>query len=232
MNLNVIICLLLLFCPTVPQPVRQASLAMGPYRILVLGNSMTLHPPAKSLGWTGNWGMAASGQSKDFVHLLIARLHEGNYNAALQYANVAESFERKYWAFDEKDMQQFRNINPDLLIIRMGENVPVDSCAKYSLPEALTRLAVYITSGNPHARVCITTRFWPSKYMDGLIREAAAKNNWTLIDLSGAAADSSNMAYGKFSNPAVARHPSDAGMNFIYLKIWSSIHEFLNQRGK
>ena len=43
-------------------------------RILFLGNSLTLHGPKPEIEWTGNWGMAASAQDKDFVHLLTAAI--------------------------------------------------------------------------------------------------------------------------------------------------------------
>ena len=41
-------------------------------RVLFLGNSITLHGPAPAIGWTGNWGMAASAERLDYVHLLTA----------------------------------------------------------------------------------------------------------------------------------------------------------------
>ena len=41
----------------------------GP-RVLFVGNSITLHGPRPQIGWTNNWGMAASARDKDYVHLL------------------------------------------------------------------------------------------------------------------------------------------------------------------
>lgn len=41
---------------------------------LVLGNSITIHPPLPSIGWFGNWGMAASSKDKDFVIFCLHRL--------------------------------------------------------------------------------------------------------------------------------------------------------------
>ena len=38
--------------------------------ILILGNSITKHAPIPQVGWYGNWGMAASVQSKDFSHII------------------------------------------------------------------------------------------------------------------------------------------------------------------
>ncbi len=41
-------------------------------RVLFPGNSITLHGPAPAIGWTGNWGMAASAEHLDYVHLVTA----------------------------------------------------------------------------------------------------------------------------------------------------------------
>ena len=45
----------------------------GP-RVLFVGNSITLHGPRPQIGWTNNWGMAASARDKDYVHLLQKRI--------------------------------------------------------------------------------------------------------------------------------------------------------------
>ena len=38
----------------------------GP-RVLFVGNSITLHGPRPQIGWTNNWGMAASARDKDYA---------------------------------------------------------------------------------------------------------------------------------------------------------------------
>ena len=45
----------------------------GP-RVLFVGNSITLHGPRPQIGWTNNWGMAASARDKDYVHLLQKKI--------------------------------------------------------------------------------------------------------------------------------------------------------------
>ncbi|MEI6540199.1 MAG: hypothetical protein WCO86_11845, partial [Planctomycetota bacterium] len=64
-------------CLMLPRPMCQTEVSgqqmfgsLKADRILVLGNSLTLHGPKAEIGWAGNWGMAASAQDKDYVHLL------------------------------------------------------------------------------------------------------------------------------------------------------------------
>ena len=53
-------------------PVRAAEIRLGHMnadRILFLGNSITLHGPYINWNEDAHWGMAASEESKDYVHL-------------------------------------------------------------------------------------------------------------------------------------------------------------------
>ena len=69
-------------------------------RILFLGNSITLHGPKPDIGWTGNWGMAASSEDKDYVHLVTSALaqHTGS-TPQIMVRNIAD-FERGYATYD------------------------------------------------------------------------------------------------------------------------------------
>ena len=47
-------------------------------RILFLGNSITLHETKPEIGWNHNWGMAASAEENDYVHIVLSELQLPN----------------------------------------------------------------------------------------------------------------------------------------------------------
>src|SRR5512137_8311 len=94
-------------------------------KILFLGNSITLHGPKTDIGWTGNWGMAASSEDQDYVHLVASALalHIGSKPRIL-VRNIAD-FERTYATYDvAAQMREFFAFDPDLVVLAIGENVP------------------------------------------------------------------------------------------------------------
>jgi len=94
-------------------------------RVLFLGNSITLHGPAQSVSWTGNWGMAASAADKDYVHLVTQGLKRGDGTLPLTMVRNLASFERQYTSYDASAVvKEAREFNPDLIILAIGENVP------------------------------------------------------------------------------------------------------------
>jgi hypothetical protein len=60
---------LLFFC----NPKEEATPVKTPKKVLILGNSITWHPPGPDINWFGNWGMAASAADRDFLSLLIKK---------------------------------------------------------------------------------------------------------------------------------------------------------------
>ena len=96
--------------PTLEQSAKtkaEAELKIGSLRVgkvLFLGNSITLHGPAPNIGWTGNWGMAASAREKDYVHLLIDRIsNAADGTPKVMNRNIAD-FERQLTAFNNESI--------------------------------------------------------------------------------------------------------------------------------
>ncbi|WP_254412303.1 SGNH/GDSL hydrolase family protein [Dyadobacter diqingensis] len=218
---KLVLALVLLILQTSTHP-QATHLELAPKKILILGNSITKHLPDQSIGWNGNWGMAASSEDKDYVHLLIKKMKIEDVSTEIRYSNVAQSFERKFWVYDSSIVNEFKNYHPDLIIFRLGENIKSDSTKKYSLCDNLLTLSDKLSSNKP-TRIIITSRFWPDKIIDTEMRNCAATNKWGFVNISDLFAHKQNTAQGKFINNGVSIHPSDEGMEMIFLKIYAAI---------
>ena len=60
-------------------------------KVLVWGASLAKHPPADSLYWYGNWGMAASSEENDMAHRIVHYLEEKYYPSKVKLHILAES---------------------------------------------------------------------------------------------------------------------------------------------
>lgn len=192
--------------------------------VLILGNSITTHGPSPKLGWNGNWGMAASSEDNDYVHLLENHIRETQPAAEFTVANIANTFERKFWKFDTTDFSAYRNAQADLILLRIGENISDSLSVERSLDKSLEELVRYLTEKNTSAKVCIAGSFWPKKSVNNILQKTCEKNGWIYVSLKGFYEKQAiNTAGKKFDNPEVARHPSDAGMKAIAERIWDNI---------
>lgn len=191
-------------------------------RILFLGNSITLHAPAESIGWAGNWGMAASALEKDYVHLVVEALSEPGANGiqAPQFMaqNIAD-FERQYAAYPvEERLREFIDFKPDLLILAIGENVP-ELASEESTTQfhdcVVKLLKAFQKSGNP--MIVVRSGFWPSSNKDVVLKQAAGDAGAIFVDISELAKDESNYARSErpIAHAGVAGHPGDKGMKAI-----------------
>ena len=62
----------------------------GSPKILFAGNSMAWHAPKADIGWSGDWGMAASKRGNDYVHQTMRLVREKypNMRIALHNAHI------------------------------------------------------------------------------------------------------------------------------------------------
>lgn len=188
-------------------------------KILFLGNSITLHGPKPDIGWTNNWGMAASAEENDYVHLVtraIAR-HTG-VPPQIQVRNIAD-FERNYATYDvDGELKDLFAFDPDLVVLAIGENVPAldseDAKAKF---KAGVMSILRCAMAKRHPLVVVRSSFWPDATKDRLLKEAAAEANVRFVDAGPIGREPANVARSErlFSHDGVAAHPGDLGMKAL-----------------
>lgn len=195
-------------------------------RILIIGNSIMSHIPSPGIGWYNNNGMAASAPEKDFVHLLTGYL-QTLYPQATVQLQVGGNFERKFGAPDysiDEFNATLQTFKPDLIVVRLGENVDEGDVFSRNLElqfrNLLDRLATY--SGQP-AKIICTTSVWNRPQTDKIIRKVTLEKGHTLVDLSDMVPQSRFFAYNDYSDPGVASHPNDVGMQRIADMIWQQV---------
>lgn len=198
-------------------------------RVLYLGNSITLHGPAPAIGWTGNWGMAASSADKDYVHRLTAEIARATgQRPEIRVRNIAD-FERGYPTFDVpqrlKDDIEFQ---ADLIILAIGENAaePTTEAARQEFAAALARLLTSLRHAGKPA-IFVRGSFWPNATKDTLLRQAAADAGATFVDIAALGRDKSNAASSEraIEHAGVAGHPGDKGMQALAEALWAAIRQ-------
>ncbi|MDQ6481566.1 SGNH/GDSL hydrolase family protein [Dyadobacter sp. LHD-138] len=198
------------------------------HNVLILGNSITQHGPKPSIGWQGNWGMAASAQNKDFVHLLETRFHGYSSDIKVNYGSIANTFERKFWQMDTSDFSKYKSSKPDLIILKIGENIKDSLAQNRSLNIYLEKLVGYLKT-TPNAYVCLVGSFWPNKNIDTIMQKVCQKNNWLYVSLRGLYDNPVvNTAMNNFADKGVGMHPSDTGMKNIADRIWDKVGYLFN----
>ena len=191
-------------------------------KVLILGNSIVVQGPIPAIGWNGNWGMAASSIDSDFVHVLIRRIHYQDSSVAIRYKNIA-GFESDFIRYPLSNLDSLRN--PDMLILKISENVNEEMAADSNFLKYYSQLVGYIDS-NQNSLNVIVDGFWNKAQVNGMIRQYAIQNKFPFITIKDLSGDPANEAGNKFEDAGVASHPSDQGMRMIADRIWDYINVY------
>lgn len=200
-------------------------------KILFLGNSITLHGPAPQIGWTGNWGMAASREELDYVHRLTRRIsqHASNEPQVL-VKNIAE-FERGLDTFPiiEKLSKELE-FQADLVVLAIGENVAALNSEELQerYAKAFTSLVGEILKHGP-STLLIRSCFWADAVKDKIMRRVCESESAVWVDISTLGHQPENSARSErtIEHAGVAGHPGDRGMQAIADALWKTL---TNQR--
>ncbi len=188
-------------------------------KILFLGNSITLHGPSKKVDWSGNWGMAASAQEKDYVHLVTQALTKKEGAAPETLVKNIAAFERGYATYDAaaqlKDAAAF---GADLIVVAIGENVPAltNAACQAEFAEKTVALLKGI-KGDTKPLIVVRSCFWASGPKDEALKRASQEIGGVFLDIGALGKDEKNFARSerKFQNAGVGNHPGDKGMQAI-----------------
>lgn len=188
--------------------------------VLIIGNSITLHEAKPSIGWHGSWGMAASVQDSDFVHIIKSYFLNIDSSIHVEFENIFQ-FETDFSTYDLTQLKHLKDLEPDLIICRLGENVNEKNAKQLDFDVYLESGLQYLKTEN--TRVICTDSFWPKEVISSQIEDVCERNYYDFVSIASLYSDSTNMAYGLFENAGVARHPSDKGMRLIAERIIAAI---------
>lgn len=198
----------------------------GGKKILILGNSITRHAPNESLGWFGDWGMAASAREKDYVHLLKDKLDRTGKPYELfvrQMADWEQSLnDGKTDLFRYRDC---RDVRADIVVYRLTENIKSEFVSPERYCAAVEEMLRYVCPEN--ATVIFTSSFWKYDAFDGVTEQLAKNRNMPFVYLGDLGERDDMRATGLFSHVGVACHPGDAGMVAIADRIWQTLFPLL-----
>lgn len=219
---------ILLSCHAAQAGVRLNNIEAG--RILFLGNSITYHPTLPSINWYGAWGMAASSEDKDYVHVLTNKIAQAAGATPTIKATNIFTFETGYNTYDiATNLQAELAFHPDIVVLAIGENVTGLNTAQEQTQYAnaySNLLSVLKANGNPmiFTRSC----FWADPTKDQIMKTATLAAGDFYVDISTLGANPANYAYSEptYAAPQYAAfnsHPGDAGMAAIADALYTSI---------
>ena len=198
-------------------------------RVLFLGNSITLHGPTPKIGWTGNWGMAASALEKDYVHVLTAQIAKAAGGLPEVKAKNIANFERNLDAYNlAEGLKVELEFKADLIIVAIGENsaaLTTDE-AKLRFKTSFDKLLAELKKhGNP--TLIVRSQFWADSAKDERMKQACLDVGGTFVDISKLGFDEDNYARSeqKFEHAGVAGHPGDEGMQALSDELWKAFQK-------
>ncbi len=207
-------------------------------KVLVLGNSITKHAPNSSLGWAGDWGMAATGADKDYYHQLQAKVNEKYDNVEFEFSSMWD-FERYFYNFDmfsPSAYSKYASYDADIILCTFGANInnadnEGDSSfvSGYEFNKDYYANIVNFFNRDGEAKVIAGITTLTRDYVMSAIKAAAEENNWACVDMS----DLTDEKYLGLANKdadvfldnvteGVLNHPGDLGMQVMAERIFAA----------
>ena len=195
----------------------------GHPRFMFLGNSITKHAPKEEIGWYGDYGMAASCEEKDYVHVMMADIRK-TYPDASFCITQGWKWEAQFW--DDSSYSNFeaaRDYAADVIFFRIGDNVRYERLDEgHDLVTGTEEFLKFLSA--PHTKIVYSTCFWTRKPVDDKFREVAARAGKPIVELGDLGDDPKMRAVGLFEHAGVAWHPGDEGMRNLAERLLAAWH--------
>lgn len=188
----------------------------GQPRVLFLGNSITLHAPKEDIGWFGDWGMAASCEEKDYVHVFMEKFRAQYPGAAYRVGQLAD-WERAFWTDEEvlNDFSELRKWHADYIFaVILGANTPSETLNEHDYAAHYAKMLEFFDPDHT-AKVIVGNMFWANQAKDEAVARAAKMHGAKLVDLNDLGSTDEMMALGQYAHHGVSIHPGDLGMQTI-----------------
>ena len=199
----------------------------GRPRIAFIGNSTTLHNPKPEIGWYGSWGMAASCEENDYLHIIMSKIRE-KYPEASYCILSGAIWEINYKTFDlEACYREAKDFRPDIIITAITGNIPNNQFEIPAFKVAMKKLHDYLVDGREGVKIYQCTTFYRNELKIQGIKEYCEENDVKYVDISDIQDDRSNCAYDKFEHQGVGGHPGDKGMKIMAERFLSEIEKDL-----
>ncbi len=201
---------------------------MEKQRVLFIGNSITRHAPAPDIGWHGDWGMAASCEEKDYVHVMMRSFEKAGIPAEYHVKNIA-GWERSFWERDLEELREQREFDATIIILRVTENVDEKEAAARVFGSYYNELIRFLDPERKALVVC-SNGFGEHPVVNHQIEAVARMHGYPLADLSALWFNDENKALDKFEHEGVRAHPSDTGMETIANILFSHVMREMGKR--
>ncbi len=194
------------------------------FTVFCLGNSLLLHGPSASVGWDGNWGMAASAADRDYFNVMQKLLKKDFPDMKSEWYResvylferaISSSLDADYTdVLDDAFGAKMREVMPDVVTFQFGDNTPASEITAESYAYALGQCIDFCRSINPDVKIILAKNFYGGTAKIKGAELAAANKAVALVDLSVYNLKEYK-AIGLFENSGVAGHPNDLGMQRI-----------------
>ena len=194
----------------------------GIQRILIIGNSITASRPLPDEDWLGHWGMAASDSSRDFVHILTDSILSHAPGTEILATGSGTLFENRFWDYDlVGNYGIYRDFKPDLVILRIGENVPTSLTEIFNFGIALQGFANFFQE-SPETLVICASGIWENRPVSDRIKNVCDRQGFVYLALDDIGKDPGNLAFEQYGRTPVGFHPNDRGMFLIAQRLWGA----------